>query len=81
MHVQFARLFVLYEDLRLEFDGAEAERIEELDRLGRDPRRFYFVRRTLATFTEIDGAIHKLNLNREFKRFKTTLPADALRGC
>jgi hypothetical protein len=40
MHVQFARLFVLYEDLRLEFDGADAERIEELDRLGTDPRRF-----------------------------------------
>src|SRR5687767_10378108 len=71
MHIQFARLCVLYEDLQLEWLGAEPERIEALDRIGRDPRRFYFVRRTLATLEEISGAVHKLNMNKEFKRLKS----------
>ena len=76
MMVQVARLCVLYEDLRLEFRGSELDDIKELDRIGRDPRRFYFVRRTLATLVEIDGAMHKLNMNAEFKRIKKAMKAD-----
>ena len=49
MNIQFARLCIFYEDLRLEFAAAGAEDIPLLDRIGRDPRPFYFVRRTLAT--------------------------------
>jgi hypothetical protein len=79
MNIQLARLCVLYEDMRLEYDGAEAETIPALDRIGRDPRRFYFVRRTLATFTEIAGAVNKLNSNPEFKRLKRGFDKETVR--
>ena len=47
MQVQFARICVLYDDLMLEYAGAEIENIKTLDGSGRDARRFYFVRRQL----------------------------------
>ena len=73
MHVQLARLSVLYEDLQIEFAGADEDKIAALERTDKNTRRFYFVRRTLATLTEIDGALHKLNSNSQFKRVKKTM--------
>jgi hypothetical protein len=70
MHVQLARLAVLYEDLQIEFAGANEDSLQPLDRTDRNTRRFYFVRRTLGTLVEVGGALHKLNMNPEFKRIK-----------
>src|SRR5687768_11230474 len=67
MRVQVARLCVLYDDLMLEFAGARAERIETLDHTSANSRRFYFVRRTLGTLSEIRGAFAKLNANKSFQ--------------
>lgn len=79
MHVQFARLSVLYEDLQIEWSGADAETITALDRIDINTRRFCFVRRTLATLTEIEQAFGKLNANAAFKQLRTRMPAPALK--
>src|SRR5687768_12332161 len=68
MQVQFARLCVLYDDLQLEFAAANEEAIPLLDKSGRDNRRFYFVRRTLATLSELRGAIAVLEMNQRSRR-------------
>lgn len=70
MLVQCARLCVLHEDLTLEFLGAEAEQIQQLDSTTMLTRRFYFLRRTLATIGEIEQAAHVLNRNKAFKQLK-----------
>jgi len=70
MHVQMARLCVLYEDLRIEFAGSEQEKIAELDFIDLETRRFYFVRRTLGTLGEVAQALNKLNMNSAFKRIR-----------
>lgn len=70
MLIQLARVAVLYEDLRLEFEGADAESLEELDDTSVETRRFYFVRRTLASLTEVEGAIQKLGSNSKFKELR-----------
>jgi len=41
MQVQFARLFVLYGDLMLEFAAANEDAIPLLDKSGRDNGQFY----------------------------------------
>jgi hypothetical protein len=68
MQAQIARVSVLYEDLRIEWEGAQQDEIKPLDRASVNTRRFYFVRRSLATFTELEQAFHKLNDNKEFQR-------------
>lgn len=80
MHVQFARLAVLYEDMQIEFAGADEERIAALERTDRNTRRFYFVRRTLATLVEIDGAMHKLSMNPDFKRVRREMTKTERKG-
>jgi hypothetical protein len=70
MQVQVSRLSVLYEDLRIEWSGAEQEELQPLDHTSIETRRFYFVRRTLATLAEIEGALHKLNSNQDFRTLK-----------
>jgi hypothetical protein len=57
MQVQFALLCVPYDDLTLEFTAANEDAMPLLDKSGRDNRRFYFVRRTLGTLSELRGAI------------------------
>lgn len=78
MHVQMARLCVLSEDLEIEWTGADAHEIAELDKTDLETRRFYFVRRTLATLTEIESAFTRLNMNPEFKTLKGKMPKEAL---
>jgi hypothetical protein len=67
MLMQVGRMCVLYEDLQVEFAGALAEKLGDLDRTDVTTRRFYFVRRSLATLTEIEGSINQLQQNKEFK--------------
>src|SRR5262245_9665695 len=56
MRVQVARIAVLYDDLMLEYDGAQEDNIPLLDRTSVNARRFYFVRRTLGTLMELKSA-------------------------
>jgi hypothetical protein len=78
--VQFARLCVLYDDLQLEFAAANEETMPPLDKSGRDNRRFYFVRRTLATLMELRGAIAVLDQNATFQARKAAWPTGARDG-
>ena len=80
MHVQLSRLCVLYEDLKIEFAGAEAETLGSLDRTDATTRRFYFVRRILATLTEIEQAIAKLNGNKDFQTAKNGFKPENLKS-
>jgi len=73
---EVARLCVLYEDLRIEDIGAVLEELPALDAAGRDWRRFYFVRRTLATLSEIRGAMNVLEQNSLFRKEKARFPDD-----
>ena len=78
--MQFARLCVLYDDLQLEFAAANEDAISLLDKSGRDNRRFYFVRRTLGTLSELRGAIAVLEMNATFKARKAAWPDRARDG-
>ncbi len=71
IQIQMIRLTVLYEDLILELDGAVgADRLFALGHGDAKSRRFYFVRRALATTWEIRQAIGALNRNQRFARLK-----------
>lgn len=70
MRVQIARIAVLYDDLMLEYDGAQEEAIAALDRSGVNSRRFHFVRRSLGTLMELKGAFVVLDGNDAFKASK-----------
>lgn len=70
MRVQIARIAVLYDDLMLEYDGAQEATIATLDRSGVNSRRFYFVRRSLGTLMELKGAFVVLDGNDAFKASK-----------
>ena len=80
MRAQFARLCVLYDDLMLEFTAANEEAMALLDKSGRDNRRFYFVRRTLATLSEMRGAIAVLEQNKTFQKRKASWEQGARDG-
>lgn len=67
MMTQLARVCVLYEDIQIEFVAATANAMPELDRIGAHARKLYFIRRSLATLMELDGAFHQLNKNDDFK--------------
>jgi hypothetical protein len=71
MQAQFARIAVLYNDLALETAGANEESIPLLDKSGMNARRFYFVRRSIATVSELRSAIRVLNANKTFQARKS----------
>jgi hypothetical protein len=70
MQAQFARMCALYDDLALEYAAANEDAMPLLDKSGRDNRRFYFVRRTLGTLSELRGAIAVLEMNKTFQARK-----------
>jgi len=80
MQVQFARLCVLYDDLMLEYAGADEESIPVLDASGLNARRFYFVRRQLGTLAELRGAVAVLNANKTLQRRKAGWPKEMREG-
>jgi hypothetical protein len=56
------RLCVLFEDLRVEYQGAiHRDDIRVLDEAGKNFRQFYFIRRSLVTMIEFSGALSRLN--------------------
>lgn len=76
MHALMAQLVVLYEDLRIELKAAEdASSGTDEDNY----RRTYFIRRTTGTLVEIEGALHRLNMSKEFKVLKKTWSAEHLK--
>src|SRR5438477_9616412 len=68
MSTHIARLLVLYEDLRIELNAVEQEKITPLDETGAEYRRLYFLRRTLATFREVHSAFQQLNGEPDFRK-------------
>src|SRR5437867_1155029 len=70
LQVQAIRLYVLYEDMKLEFEGAAAEHLKELEGTSVETRRFYFVRRTFGTLFEISGALQALEKNPAYALLK-----------
>jgi hypothetical protein len=78
--VQLVRLVVLYEDLKLEVAGLHVPPDKELDEVSRHYREMYFVRRAFATLWEMDSAIHKLNMLKEFKIRKRSLDPRRLKA-
>ena len=62
------RVFVLYEDLRIEYLGATVPvPIEAIEDIGKSYRRNYFIRRSLVSLIEFSGALSRLNAIREWK--------------
>ncbi len=55
----------------LKFAAVNEESIPLLDTSGRDARRFYFVRRTLGTLSELRGAFAVLKKNQTFQERKS----------
>jgi hypothetical protein len=64
-----AQLSVLYEDLRIETFAitASEEELKRLDELSSKYRIHYFLRRSIATLLEFEGALHKLSRTSEYK--------------
>ena len=61
-------VFVLYEDLRIEYLGATVPvPIEAIEDIGKSYRRNYFIRRSLVSLIEFSGALSRLNAIREWK--------------
>ncbi len=64
-NARVARLCVLYEDLRIEYHGSRMLKpIRQLDRLSKMYRQFYFLRRSLVTLIEFQGALSQINRGR-----------------
>jgi hypothetical protein len=70
MHALMAALCVLFEDLRIELSGQVEDNLLRLDECGKEGRRFYFLRRSIATLHEFSEVIQKLDGLREFQRIK-----------
>src|ERR1700733_7621865 len=69
MHVQIARLCVLYEDLRIELFALREESLPMLDVTDPRYRVNYFLRRAIATLVEFAEAVRLLSELDDFKRF------------
>ena len=67
LDARVARLAVLFEDLRLETMAASQESIPNLDESGVELRRFYFVRRSIATLREFSEALASLDTHPDFE--------------
>lgn len=71
--VHLVRLFILYEDLKLETAAMQLPATPSIDEVSSQYRRVYFIRRAFATVREMNNAIHRLQLLPDFKRKKKTL--------
>jgi hypothetical protein len=61
LHALMACLCVLFEDLRIELGGQIAKDLRELDVTSKDARKFYFLRRSIATLFEFGTVIEELD--------------------
>lgn len=70
-----ARLMILREDLMLELHGVVADEILDLDGHSASYRHIYFLRSSVRTLWEIQGALTMILRNPEFKRMIEKRPA------
>jgi hypothetical protein len=89
LNANFARLCVLYEDLRLELCGIVAPSIPALDILDSEEdnkcahreqtggyRLYYFVRRSIGTIREFAEALRMISVDHDFQRYCTSFAAE-----
>jgi hypothetical protein len=77
--IQLVRLVVLYEDLKVEFFGLDASDEKMGNDVSRHYGHLYIIRRAFATIWEMENAIHKLNMLKQFKADKRTWDRPRLR--
>jgi hypothetical protein len=70
MHALMAALCVLFEDLRIELSGQVEDNLLRMDECGKEGRRFYFLRRSIATLYEFSEVIQELDGLEAFQRIK-----------
>jgi hypothetical protein len=61
---------VLFEDLRVEIAGISAGDLDAMDECGKELRRFYFLRRSIATLHEFGIALQELDQLPSFQPLK-----------
>lgn len=76
--VQLVRLFVLFEDLKLEGMSLQSPHDPAFD-ASAHYRGMYYVRKAFGTIWEMDSAFHRLNMLREFKQRRRALDRRRLR--
>ena len=69
LHANVAQIAVLYEDLRIELKGFEKE-FPDLQAIGENYRRNYFVRRSIATLLEFSDALTMLDQSPDWRPVK-----------
>jgi hypothetical protein len=73
---RLAQLSVLFEDLRIEWGGLpENISLGDLDTIGSDYRRNYFLRRSLVTLIEFRDCLTDVLFTKEFRNAQSTLSA------
>lgn len=78
-HSRIARLAVLYEDLRIELLGIQAESLSQLDTTDERYRRNYFLRRSIATLLEFAESFRLLEECPNFRIIKAEFDAPSRR--
>jgi hypothetical protein len=79
LNALIASLCVLFEDLRIELAGQVEKSLGGLDECGEDARRFYFLRRSLATLHEFATTLQEIDELPSFQPIKKTFDSAALR--
>jgi len=76
-----AHLSILFEDLRIENAGVLApdDSLGDMDTIGRNYRKLYFVRRSLVTLSEVARCVKAIAANSEFREQKVSSRALYLR--
>jgi hypothetical protein len=78
MHALMAALCVLFEDLRIELAGQVENDLLGLDASSSGLRKFYFLRRSIATLHEFSEVIRELDRLPSFQRIKAGFDSDVL---
>jgi len=74
-----ASLCVLFEDLRIELAGQVEKNLGGLDECGEEARRFYFLRRSIATLHEFAATLYEIDALPSFQPIKKAFDTTALR--
>ena len=79
LHALIACLCVLFEDLRIEINGISESDLGRLDECGKNGRKFYFQRRSIATLHEFGEVLRDLENLPSFAPVKAHFSPMALR--
>jgi len=74
-----AALCVLFEDLRIELAGQVENDLLRLDECSKEGRKFYFLRRSIATLHEFSQVIQELDRLPSFQRVKAQFDSEVLK--